>query len=63
MKRAEILVIRVDFSHNDVNVLTVGRENAKKEIEVMDSFLGDDAKALYLLLTTGKLADQLKGNT
>ena len=57
MKRAEILFIGVDFSDNDVNVLTVGKGNAKKEIEVMNTFQGDDAKALYLLLTTEKLAD------
>ena len=57
MKKAEILFVGVDFSDNDVNVLTVGKGNAKKEIEIINAFQGEDAKALYLLLTTEKLAD------
>lgn len=48
----DTLLVGFDFTHgNEVGVLIIGRKNGE-EIEVVNAFQGDDAKAMYELLTT-----------
>jgi len=48
----DTLLVGFDFTHgkND-NVLIVGKKNGK-ELEIINAFQGEDAKAMYELLTT-----------
>lgn len=46
----DTLLVGFDFTHDaDNNVLIVGRKNGK-ELDIINAFQGDDAKAMYDLL-------------
>jgi hypothetical protein len=48
----DTLLVGFDFTHGkDDNVLIVGKKNGKG-LEIINAFQGEDAKAMYELLTT-----------
>jgi hypothetical protein len=48
----DTLLVGFDFTHDkDKNVLIVGKKNGEK-IEIINAFQGENAKAMYELLTT-----------
>lgn len=48
----DTLLVGYDFTHEkDKNVLIVGKKNGKVT-EIINAFQGEDAKAMYELLTT-----------
>ena len=47
------LLIGVDFSNTDgTGVLIVGRKRMNQSVEIINAYQGDDARALYEMLTT-----------
>jgi hypothetical protein len=48
----DTLLVGFDFTHDkDKNVLIVGKKNGEK-LEIINAFQGENAKAMYELLTT-----------
>ncbi len=48
----DTLLVGFDFTHDkDKNVLIVGKKNGGK-LEIINAFQGENAKAMYELLTT-----------
>lgn len=52
------LLVGVDFSNNgDIGVLIVGRRLMNQSVEIINAFSGEDARALYEMLTTKPATD------
>lgn len=51
--KSDTFLVSFDYTHGDIPVLIVGRKG-KGEIDIINSFKGDEAKKLYQKLTAVK---------
>lgn len=59
----DVLLVGYDFTHGDkYNCIIVGKNNGKT-IDIINAFQGDDAVALYEMLTTPAKKKVKKGDT
>ncbi len=55
------LLVGYDFTHgDDLNLLTVGKQDASGRLVIVNAFQGEDAKALFEMLTTVHKKDESK---
>lgn len=54
---ADTFLVSFDYTHGDIPVLIVGRRGTKKEIDIINAFMDEEAKELYRKLTTKKAGD------
>lgn len=53
MKKADTLLISVDFSNgSDNGICIVGRKEPNKPVEIINAFQGDEARSVYEKLIT-----------
>lgn len=52
-RKSDTILVSFDYMHGDIPVLIVGRKK-KGEMEIINAFRDDEAKELYLRLTTKK---------
>lgn len=50
----DTLLVSVDFSDEDTGVLIVGRKKENQAVEIVNTFAGADAHALYERLVTAQ---------
>lgn len=49
---SDVILVSFDNISGDEPILIVGRKRMNKSVEIVNAFLGDDAKQLYSKLTT-----------
>lgn len=54
---SDTFLVSFDYTHGDIPVLIVGRRGTKKEIDIINAFMDEEAKELYRKLTTKKAGD------
>ena len=52
--KSDTFLVSFKYTHGDIPVLIVGRKGKKNEIDIVNAFQGDEAKALYQRLTVKK---------
>ena len=57
------LLIGYSFDTDDNSVVTVGKQEKGKDVEIINAFSGDKAKALFDVLTNPKLQMVRRGQT
>ncbi len=57
------LLIGYSFDTDGNSVVTVGKKEKRKDVEIINAFSGDKAKALFDVLTNPKLQMVRRGQT
>lgn len=54
---SDTFLVSFDYAHGDIPVLIVGRRGTKKELDIINAFMDEEAKELYRKLITKKAGD------
>ena len=57
MKNSDTLLVGFDHSHGDIAVLIIGRKEAGENVQIINQFQGEEAKALYKKLVEKEASD------